>query len=208
MTDYTQSKIYKIYSLLGDKVYIGSTTLQLCARMATHRTNYRAYKMGRSHKYCSSCDLFNEYGLSNCYIELIEKKECANKNELCQIEEHYRKLYTTAVNQKRAYRTIAERKIYHNTYMKTPKYKAYMRTYSKNPKYKSYMRTYIKSPKFKSYQKTYYVNNQKNKNFKAKYTITSDLSKLTNKVNIHTKLSKKINKHFKSICDSISLFFR
>ena len=48
-TNYEQVKIYKIYSHAGDKNYIGSTTKEfLSQRMATHRSNYKTWKKGKS----------------------------------------------------------------------------------------------------------------------------------------------------------------
>jgi hypothetical protein len=45
MIDYTKTKIYKIWSHLGDKLYIGSTTKKyLSERMAYHRTDYKSWK--------------------------------------------------------------------------------------------------------------------------------------------------------------------
>ena len=43
--DYQSSKIYKITSHLGDKIYIGSTTKKyLSDRMASHRGAYKDWK--------------------------------------------------------------------------------------------------------------------------------------------------------------------
>ena len=45
MNKYQNSKIYKIYSDLGDKIYIGCTTKQyLSQRMASHKYNYAYFK--------------------------------------------------------------------------------------------------------------------------------------------------------------------
>jgi len=89
MVNYSNSKIYKIWSLIGDKIYIGSTTKEyLSQRMDKHRSQYKSYKNGKSHN-VSSFILFDEYGLENCKIELLEAKECNSKDELRQLEGKY-----------------------------------------------------------------------------------------------------------------------
>jgi hypothetical protein len=87
--NYNNSKIYKIYSHNGDKIYIGSTTNNyLSQRMAKHRSGYTFWK-NHNKKFITSYLLFDEYGIDNCFIELIESKECNNINELRQLEGHY-----------------------------------------------------------------------------------------------------------------------
>jgi hypothetical protein len=44
MVNYNDSSIYKIWSPLGDDIYIGSTTRKLCVRMAQHRCCFRTMK--------------------------------------------------------------------------------------------------------------------------------------------------------------------
>jgi len=57
--------------------YIGSTAVPLlCVRMGGHRSGYK-----NSNK-CSSRILFDEYGVENCIIELIENYPCADRHEL------------------------------------------------------------------------------------------------------------------------------
>ena len=87
--NYDQSKVYKIWSPQGDKIYVGSTTKQyLSQRMTAHRNNYNTWKNG---KCCltTSFLLFDEYGLDNCFIELLEAKSCSSKDELKQLEGGY-----------------------------------------------------------------------------------------------------------------------
>ena len=77
--DYQNSKIYKIMSHLGDKVYIGSTAKKtLAMRMAHHRNDYKVWKNQTAKKQnkIMSYDLFDEYGVDNCFIELIENYAC------------------------------------------------------------------------------------------------------------------------------------
>ena len=89
MVNYANTKIYKIYSHIGLKIYVGSTTQEyLCQRMTQHRKNYQAWKNNESHR-VTSYKLFDEYCIDNCMIELIEAKSCINKDELCKLEGSY-----------------------------------------------------------------------------------------------------------------------
>ena len=64
--DYQKTKIYKIISDVGDKIYIGSTTKDtLAKRMAEHRSCYKRWKAGLCGK-TMSYELFDEYGIENC----------------------------------------------------------------------------------------------------------------------------------------------
>jgi hypothetical protein len=87
--NYDQSKVYKIWSPQGDKIYIGSTTKQyLSQRMTAHRKNYNTWKNGKC-SLTTSFLLFDEYGLDNCLIELLEAKQCNSIDELRQLEGKY-----------------------------------------------------------------------------------------------------------------------
>jgi hypothetical protein len=87
--EYSKSKIYKIWSPLGDKIYIGSTTKEyLSQRMTAHRSQYKRWKRG-VYPLVMSYKLFEEYGLENCQIELIEAQKCGSRDELRKLEGHY-----------------------------------------------------------------------------------------------------------------------
>jgi hypothetical protein len=89
MVNYANSKVYKIWSTQGDKIYVGSTTKQyLSQRMDKHRSDYKRWKDGKCRS-ITSFKLFDEYGLENCFIELIEAKECNSKDELHKLEGKY-----------------------------------------------------------------------------------------------------------------------
>jgi hypothetical protein len=89
MVNYGNTKIYKIWSTQGDKVYIGSTTKEyLSQRMDTHRKEYKRWKNGNRDK-ITSYVLFEEYGVENCFIELIEAKACNNSDEKNKLEGGY-----------------------------------------------------------------------------------------------------------------------
>lgn len=70
---YTNGKIYKISSLNTDKIYIGSTIMELNKRMSKHKSDY---KNKTSH---SSKEILL---YENCIIELIEEFSCNSKKEL------------------------------------------------------------------------------------------------------------------------------
>ena len=89
MPDYSISKIYKIWSPKGDKIYIGSTTQQyLSQRLSKHNSDYKQWKKGKGYK-IYSFELFDEYGPENCFIELLELKPCSIKDELHKLEGEY-----------------------------------------------------------------------------------------------------------------------
>ena len=89
MTDYSKCKIYKIESLLGDKIYIGSTCKEyLSQRFAKHKNDYKRWKDEKYNK-ITSFDLFDLYGSENCNIILIEEYPCTSKDAKNAREAHY-----------------------------------------------------------------------------------------------------------------------
>ena len=106
---YHNSKIYQITDIGYNKCYIGSTTEGLSLRMARHRQGFKSF-LNHNKKFISSYDLFNEYGVENCKIELIEYFKCDSLAELRKREgEHIKK--TDCVNKNVAGRTKKEYKI-------------------------------------------------------------------------------------------------
>jgi len=79
--DYKNGKIYKITDNAYTKMYIGSTTQPLSKRFSDHRASYKLWQDGKGHN-VTIFDIFNEFGVENCKIELIEEYECENKMEL------------------------------------------------------------------------------------------------------------------------------
>ena len=71
MSDYSKGKIYRIWDNGFNKCYIGSTISTLSKRMEGHRAKYKQYKSG-NHHYTTLFQLFDEYAVSNCKIELLE----------------------------------------------------------------------------------------------------------------------------------------
>jgi len=90
MVNYSNGKIYKIESIAGEgEIYIGSTTKQyLCQRMDEHRRSYRRWKEGKTNK-TMSFDIFDNFGVENCQIILLENCPCESKDELTKREAHY-----------------------------------------------------------------------------------------------------------------------
>ena len=75
MNRYENGKIYKITDNAYTKCYIGSTCESLSQRMARHRKEYRNYLKGGKY-FFTSFNIFNEFGIDNCFIELLENCPC------------------------------------------------------------------------------------------------------------------------------------
>ena len=90
MNTYNKTKIYKIESDLGDKIYVGSTAMEyLSQRFQGHKTAYKRWKEKKDDRIMTSFILFEEYGVDNCRIVLIESYSCNNKDEKNAREGHY-----------------------------------------------------------------------------------------------------------------------
>ena len=88
MNRYEKGKIYKIVSPDFKMCYIGSTCETLCRRLERHRMAYRKYLKGQRME--TKCHLiFDEYGVENCLIFLLEDCPCANKEQLRAKEGEY-----------------------------------------------------------------------------------------------------------------------
>lgn len=104
MVNYKDGKIYKIYSLSQDLVYVGSTTQTLAQRLAKHKGGWRSWRKGKRSYVCSykifeDCDDYR--------IELLELCPCNSKIELLKCEGSWiRKL--NCVNRYIAGRSAAE----------------------------------------------------------------------------------------------------
>ena len=78
---YKKGKIYRITDVGYEKCYYGSTVESLSRRMSHHRGCYECYKGGNG-KYISVYAIFDEYGIDNCRIELVEEFPCDSKEKL------------------------------------------------------------------------------------------------------------------------------
>lgn len=89
--DYSKGKIYCIKVNTEEEYlpYVGSTTKQyLSQRMEYHIRLYNSWKNKKS-SYTSSFDLFEKYGIKNCYIELLELYPCSCNDELRKKEREW-----------------------------------------------------------------------------------------------------------------------
>lgn len=68
-----QAFIYRIYSACGDRCYIGSTIQRVKQRYKCHRYYWRQKVQGKRKNYkMMSGWLFDEYGIENCQVEVLE----------------------------------------------------------------------------------------------------------------------------------------
>ena len=81
LNKYQNGKIYQIVDVGYTKCYVGSTCESLSKRMSKHRENYKRYLAGSKQK-TMVFDIFDEFGVENCKIELIEEYPCQNRDEL------------------------------------------------------------------------------------------------------------------------------
>lgn len=110
--DYQTGKIYKVRGpIIPDqaepKCYIGSTADKLSSRMNGHRNAYKTY-LKTNDKRCTIFDLFAEYGLENCRIELIENYPCETVDQLKRREGEIQAQTENRVNHNIAGRTPKE----------------------------------------------------------------------------------------------------
>ena len=88
--DCRNGKIYKIISNNPDinEVYYGSTIQTLCGRMSGHRADYKRWLNGKAGK-CATYDLFEQYGVEQFHIELVELFHCEVEAQLHARENEY-----------------------------------------------------------------------------------------------------------------------
>ncbi len=93
--------VYIMESKLGNKVYIGSTIQSLANRIANHKCKYKIKD------YCSSHILYDEYGIKNINVRILEIVPIALKRNR---EQYWILQHSTAVNKYKAYQTFEEYK--------------------------------------------------------------------------------------------------
>jgi len=96
---YECGKIYKLWSVEGDYIYIGSTINTLTKRLNSHKSVQKHKRDTYSYL------LFEKY--DNVQIELIENFACKDKNELTAREGYYIRI-NTCVNKVIPHRTKQE----------------------------------------------------------------------------------------------------
>ena len=80
--DYNNGKIYLIRNHCNDMVYVGSTTQSLSKRFSRHKASMKCKKY-------QLYEAFEELGIENFYIELLENYKCSCKDELHKREGEY-----------------------------------------------------------------------------------------------------------------------
>ena len=104
---YQNGKIYRVTDIGYNLFYYGSTIQELSQRMGGHRRTYKNYKEGKYSENISVFKTFEEYGMENCKIELVETYPCNNKDEMYQ-REGYHIRNNDCVNKIMLGRTVAE----------------------------------------------------------------------------------------------------
>ena len=168
--DYSTTKIYKIESHLGNKIYIGSTKIKyLSQRMQQHINIYNRWKSEKSTGgKITSFELFDEYGTENCQIVLIENYPCTSKDAKNAREGHFIKTMA-CVNKRIEGRNKAEyykdnkQKICNNQLIYRGEHKQEAKKYYEDHKEEllEYHKKYYEEHKDQliQYQKEYNMNN-------------------------------------------------
>ncbi len=166
MVNYNNGKIYKIESNIGDKVYIGSTTKEyLSQRMTAHRKNYNRWKQGKR-DLTTSFLLFDEYGLDNCTIVLLESCSCESKDELHAREAHYIRTIT-CVNKCIPGRTSAQYDEDNKDKIRERKQKYYIEKKSELRDYYETNKEHIQERKQKYYELNKELIKEKSRQYRA-----------------------------------------
>ena len=172
MSKYQNGKIYKIVDVGYNKCYIGSTCEELSQRMARHRHSYNTYlklnkNLERSHL------LFDEFGIENCQIILVETYPCNSREELVRKEGEHIKT-TECVNKYIAGRTVAEYESENKEQRRASNRASMKKQYERNPE------------KFIRRAKDYYKNHTEeiSQKDKARYEANKDsvLKKMSEKM--------------------------
>jgi hypothetical protein len=115
MPDYKQGKIYMIIDADGRIRYYGSTAQTLMERWWEHKSHFNSWKKNGSRP-CAIYKYFDEYGIDNFRIELVEDYPCDNDEQLRMKEDEYI-CENECVNEQRAYTTyeekLAQKRQYH-----------------------------------------------------------------------------------------------
>ncbi len=111
MPDYSNGKIYKLVSNQTDKIYIGSTTMNLSWRKGGHKADYKKHLKGKGDFYTS----FELMKYDDVDIVLLEDFKCDNKDQLHARERKWIESMD-CVNKVRPIITKKERKEYKKDY--------------------------------------------------------------------------------------------
>ena len=181
MGKYQNGKIYKIADCNFTKCYIGSTCESLSQRMARHRRHYRFYLKNPS-RCMTSFYLFDEVGIENCKIYLIENFPCNSKEELLR-REGFHIQNNECVNRCLAGRTPTEYKAYYNPLNQDKIKEGYKQWYENNKEH------------WKEKAKEYREKNKDKINQKTKETVVCSCGAVVTKykVNRHKESKKHLN---------------
>jgi len=178
--DYKNAKIYKIIDIGYTKMYIGSTTQPLYKRLSKHKCDYKRWKNGKLTKKITSFDLFDEFGIENCKIELVEEFKCENKEQLHKKEgEHIKN--NICVNKFIAGRTRKEYNEVNKDKIKERKNQYYEANKERQKAYhkanKEQQKSYreVNKEKIKEYKKKYDESNKER--YKQYYEVNKDIIK-------------------------------
>ena len=92
MSRYNNGQIYKLVNTVDDRIYVGSTCLELSKRLYAHKS------MARKHITQRVYEALNTVGRENCRIILIESYPCSNKQELIAREQYFIDLLKPSLN--------------------------------------------------------------------------------------------------------------
>lgn len=111
-----------VYKIIADNdethvVYIGSTKQVLSRRFGHHKDDYKAFKNGKKTSFTSSFILFDEFGIENCKIILLESYDVSSKDELKSKEQIWIDKIPNC-NKYKAFRTEEQKKEYQQKYDK------------------------------------------------------------------------------------------
>ena len=98
--DYSKACIYKIWSHLTDRIYIGSTC-DMTKRWSCHKKNYNTWKKNGNSGLTSSYLLFDSVGVENCEIEWLHDFPCETKKQLNKEEGRVQRQYKGLLVNKR-----------------------------------------------------------------------------------------------------------
>jgi len=161
MVNYQLGKIYTVRSLTSPEIYVGSTCMILCKRMAVHRNDWKRGKiLGRNKEIVKD--------ISDWFIELYENYPCNKLEELAQREGVIIREIGT-LNKNIAGRTAKEYRIEN-----ADKIKQYL--IENADKIKQYL--IENADKIKEYKKEWHIENiDKIKEQKKKYYLKKRLAK-------------------------------
>lgn len=129
MNKYENGKIYKIVNISNDKVYVGSTCKSLKSRFIKHKS------LSKTKPNWLLYTEFNEIGIHNFKIELIELFPCNEKWQLLQRESYYIGQLNPVLNSRESYTGLTKQE-YEKEYRNDNKdtIKEYMKEYQQTNK--------------------------------------------------------------------------